>query len=83
MRVRLVAVRGGEVDDGARPAQRLAVGARIGQVADRDLDPDALGPQAARIADQAAHRLAARGEAPQQGGADESGGTGEQQHDGL
>ena len=44
--------------DGARPAQRVAEGARVGQVAERDLDAHALGAQAARVADQAADRLA-------------------------
>ena len=57
--------------------------AGIGQVADRDLDPHALGAEAARVADEAADRLAARREAPQQRGADEPGGAGEEQHASL
>ena len=59
-RVRLVAERGGEVDDGAHAAQRVAEGARVGQVAERDLHADPLGAEAARVADEAADRLAAR-----------------------
>ena len=52
--------------------------ARVGEVAERDLDAHPLGPEAARIAHQAAHGLAARGQAAQQRGADQPGGAGQQ-----
>ena len=76
----LVAHRAGEVDDGADAAQRVAEGGRIGEVAERDLHPDPLGPEPARVAHEAAHRLAARGQAAQQRRADRPGGAGEQEH---
>ena len=68
------------MDHRAGPAEVLAVGARVGQIADRDLHADPVGPQPAGVADQAAHGLRARHEAAEQGGADEPGRTGEQQH---
>jgi hypothetical protein len=77
---RLVADRGGQMHDGRHAAQRVAKRRRVGEVAQRDLHAHALGPEAARIAHQAAHRDAFRGQAAQDGGADESGGAGEQQH---
>ena len=82
-RVGLVAVRGREVDDRPHAAHRLAQRPRVGQVADGDLDAHPLGPEAARIADQAADRLAARREAPQERGADEARGAGKEQHESL
>ena len=71
-----------EVHDGAHAAQRVAEGGRVGEVAERDLHAHALGPEPARIAHEAAHRLARGGEAPQQRRADEAGRTGEQEHAG-
>ena len=71
------------MDHHARPAQRLAEGARVGEVADRDLHPHALGAEPAGVADQAADGLAARRQAAQQRGADEPRGAGEEQHDSL
>jgi hypothetical protein len=78
--VRLVADRRGEVDDGPDAAQGVAERRRIGQVAQRDLHADALGPQPARVAHEAAHGLPRGGQTAQEGGPDEPGGAGEQQH---
>ena len=50
---RLVADRGGQVHDGVHAAQRVAERRRVGQVAQRDLDPHALVAEAARVAHQA------------------------------
>ena len=71
------------MDDRPRAAHRLAQRPRVGQVADRDLDAHALGPEPPRVADQAADRLAARRQAPQERGADEARGAGEEQHESL
>ena len=54
--VGLVADDRGQVHDGVHVAQRVAEGEVVAEVAERDLHPDAVGPQPARIADQAAHR---------------------------
>ena len=69
--VGLVADRGGEVHHGADAAQGVAERRRVGQVAEGDLDPNALGAEAARVAHEAANRLPGGGEAGQEGGADE------------
>ena len=78
--VGLVADHRGQVDDGVDAAQRVAERQVVAEIAERDLDPDALGPQPPRIADQAANRRAGGDQAAQQGAADGSGGAGEQQH---
>ena len=62
------------------PAQRVAERGRVGQIAERDLHPHALVAQAARIAHQAADRLAGRGEPAQQRRAHGSGRAGQQDH---
>ena len=56
----LVADRRGEVHDRVDAAHRVAERRRVGEVAERDLDPHALGAQPARVADQAAHRARRR-----------------------
>ena len=61
-------------------AQRVAERRRVGEVAERDLHAHALGAQPARVAHQAAHRLAGRHEPAQQRAPDEPGGAGQQQH---
>ena len=45
--------------DGVHAAQRVAERGRVGQVAERDLDPHPLVAEPARVAHQAAHGLAA------------------------
>ena len=55
----LVALGGGQVDDGLDAAQGVPEGGRVAEVAERDLHADALRAQAAGIADEAAHGLAA------------------------
>ena len=77
---RLVAPGAREVHDRPHAAQRMAERRRIREVAERDLDAHARRSQAARIADQAAHGLAARGEPRKQGRSDPSGRAGEQEH---
>ena len=57
-RLRLVALRGGEVDDGLDAAQGVAEGRRVAEVAERDLHPHALRAEPPRVAHQAADRLA-------------------------
>ena len=62
-------------------AQGVAKRRRVGEVAERDLHPHALGAQSPRVAHEAAY-LGALGEQPaQQGRADQAGRTGQQQHD--
>ena len=61
----LVALGAGEVDDGAHAAQRVAERGRIGEVAGGQLHVHPVGPEAPRVAHQAAHGLAARHQAPQ------------------
>ena len=77
---RLVADRGGQVHDRVHAAHRVAERRRVGQVAERDLHPHALGAQPPRVAHQAAHRAAFGEQAAQQRGADEAGRAGKQQH---
>ena len=81
-RARLVALGAGEVHDGAHAAQRVAERGRVGEVADGQLHAHALGPEPARVAHQAAHGLAPGHEPAQHGGAEQSGGAGEQEHAG-
>src|SRR5205823_2351868 len=50
---RLVPDRRGQVHDRVHAPQRVAKRARLRQVAEGDLDPDALGPEAPRIAHEA------------------------------
>jgi hypothetical protein len=76
----LVALGARQVDHRADAAQRVAERRRVREVARRELDAHPLGPEAARIADQAAHGLAAREQAPQHGGAEQAGGSREQDH---
>ena len=64
-------------------AQRVAPARRIGEVADRQLDPHALGPEAPRVAHEAAHRRPPLGQAPDHRVAQQSGGAGQQKHDRL
>ena len=52
----LVADGGGEVHDGVDAAQGVAERRRVGEVAQRDLDAHAVGAEAPRVADEAAHR---------------------------
>jgi hypothetical protein len=52
----------------------------VGEIADRELDPDALGPEPPRVAHQAADRRAAGRQAAQHGGTDQPGRTRQQQH---
>ena len=62
-------------------AQRVADEARVGEVADRQLHPHPLGPEAARVADQAAHRLPrARQPAQRRREPEQSGGARQQEH---
>ena len=61
-------------------AQRVAERRRVGEVAERDLDPHALVAQPARVAHQAADRASRRGQPAQQGRADQPGGAGEEEH---
>jgi hypothetical protein len=80
---RLVANRRRQVDDGVDAAEALAHRMRIGELAEvpqRDLHVDPPRPQAARVADQAAHVLAALEEQRQQPRADAAGRPGQQQH---
>ena len=77
---RLVADRRGQVDDGVHAAQRVPERRRVGEVAERDLHAHARVAEPARIAHQAAHRLARGRQAPQKGAADRAAGAGEQDH---
>ena len=52
------------------PRSALRNDGRVGEIAEGELHAHALGPEPARVAHQAAHRLAARGQAPQQRRAD-------------
>ena len=65
------------------PRSALRQLAGIGEVADRQLDPHALRPEAARIAHQAAHRGPAGREAADHRVAQQSRGAGQQKHDRL
>ena len=58
----------------------MAEGGRVGEVAQGDLHPHALLAQAARVAHEAAHRLAGGDQAAQQRRADRAGGAREQDH---
>ena len=79
-RVRLVALGGREVHDGRDAAHGVAEGGGVSEIADRDLDADALGAETARVAHEAAHRLAAGDEATQQRRSHPSCRSGQQQH---
>ena len=68
------------MDDGGDPAHGVAKRRRIGEIAQGDLDADALLTEPARIPDQAANGLAVRDEASQNGGSDQSRGAGQQDH---
>ena len=61
------------MDHGVDVAQRVPKREVVAELAEGDLDADALGAQAPRIADQAAHRHPGGGETPEQGQADGSG----------
>ena len=66
------------MNDAVDATHRLPQGDRIGEVAERYLDPDAVRAEAAGIADQAAD-LAPIGDQPgQQNRADQAGGSGQQ-----
>ena len=80
---RLVADRRRQVDHGVDPAQRLPhqVGVRhLAEVAERDLHVDPALAEPPRLADQAAHVLAALQQQRQQARADAAGCPGQQQH---
>ena len=68
------------MNDRADAAQGVAKRGRVGEVAQRDLHPHALLSQPARIAHQAAHRLAGGHQPAQQRRADRPGGAREQDH---
>ena len=70
------------MDDGVNAAQGMPEGERIGQVAQRDLNPDPLGSEPARVPDQAPDWNPGGGQAAEQREADRSGGASEQEHDG-
>src|ERR671918_167717 len=82
-RVRECRDRRGEVDDGVHAAQRVAEGGRVREVAERDLHPYALVAEPARVAHEAAHRLAPGDQPPQKRGAHRAGGAREQDHEPL
>ena len=68
------------MDDRLHAPQGVAEGGRVGEVAEGDLDPHPLGPEAPWIAHQAAH-VGAFGEQPtQQRRAHQAGGAGKQEH---
>jgi ferredoxin len=69
------------VHDGVHAAQRVAPAGGIREVTDRQLDPHALGFEATRIANEAAHRGPAGREAADDPVAQQSRGTGHQNHD--
>ena len=79
-RSRLVALGGGQVDDRADPAQRMAKGGRVGEVADRELDVHPVRPDPAGVAYQAAHGLPPPDEPAEHRRAEQAGGTGQEQH---
>ena len=68
------------MDHGPHAAQRVAERGRVGEVAGGELHVHPLRPEPARIAHQAAHRLAARDEPPQHRGAEQAGRSREQDH---
>jgi hypothetical protein len=65
------------VDDGVNPAQGMPKGERVGQVTQRDLNPDPLGSEPPRVPDQAAHGDPRGGQAPDQREPNSSGGAGQ------
>ena len=79
-RAGLVAQGRGQVDHDAHAAQGVAERRRVGEVAEGDLHADAVGPEAARVAHEAADRRARRHEPLQEGPAHEPGGAGQQEH---
>ena len=62
----LVADHRGQVHDRVDAAQRMTEGEMVPEVAEGDLDLNALGPEAAGVADQAAHRGSRSDQAAQQ-----------------
>ena len=54
----LVTDRRGEVDHGVGAAHRVAQAARVGEVGERELHPDAVGPEPLRLTNQAANLVA-------------------------
>jgi hypothetical protein len=66
--------------DGVHAAQRMTERERIGKVAQRDLDADAVGFEPAWIAHQAPNGNADRGQAPQERQPDRPGGAGQEEH---
>src|SRR5947209_11206026 len=68
------------MDDGVDSTQGVPEGEVVAEVAQRDLDPDAVGAQAAGVTDQAADGDAGRKQGSEQGPSDGSGGAGEEQH---
>ncbi len=77
---RLVAHRGGEVDDGVDAANGVAQAARVAEVGERELDPHPLGTEAPRVADQAADLVSFLEQHRQQRRAHDAGPSGEQNH---
>jgi hypothetical protein len=77
---RLVADRGRQVHHSADAAQGVAKRRRVGQVPQRDLHPHALLAEPARVANEAAHRLARGDQAAQQRRPDRARGPREQDH---
>jgi hypothetical protein len=66
------------VNDGLHAAQRMAEGRGIGEIAERDLHPHALGAEPPRIAHQAPDGGPGSGELTEHGPPDGSGGPREQ-----
>ena len=54
---RLIADRRGEVDHRVGAAQRMAKRVRVAEIAERELDPNPVRPEQARIAHEGAHGL--------------------------
>ena len=76
----LVARGGPQVEDGVDAAEGVPEGGGLTEVAERDLDAHPLVAKAARIADEAAHRLGCGGQPPQQRRAHGAGRAREQYH---
>src|SRR5205823_11716186 len=68
------------VHHGVHHAQRVAEGGGIGEVAKGDLNAHALGPEAPRIAHQAAHLVAVAEQMGQKRRAHQPGRAGKQEH---
>jgi hypothetical protein len=68
------------MDYGIDAAHGLANRDGVGEIPERDLDADPIRPQAARIPNEAANVLTRIEQPLQQSGADQTGGSGEQNH---